>query len=201
MMMKLRRKSREMALQALFYMDSRRNLSMEALTLYRRCFPPSQKTEPFFDELSKGVMQRREQIDRAIERFSSNWKINRMSCVDRNIMRIAVYEMLFIQDIPFKVSINEAIEIGKKYGTEESGAFINGILDSIHLALEQGKIRPEVEARTPVPERIPADADSAAAASDAPEQSRFSRVKGRPGVVKKRRGTDRPPRPEEPSDQ
>ena len=65
-----------------------------------------------------------------------------MSCVDRNAMRIAVYEMLFCSDIPIKVSINEAIDVGKKYGTEESGGFINGILDSIRLALEKGEIEP-----------------------------------------------------------
>ena len=64
-----------------------------------------------------------------------------MSCVDRNIMRIAVYEMLFCRDIPPKVSINEAIDVGKKYGTEESGAFINGILDSIRMAIETGTVR------------------------------------------------------------
>jgi N utilization substance protein B len=64
-----------------------------------------------------------------------------MACVDRNIMRIAVYELLYCQDIPSKVSINEAIDVGKKFGTEESGAFINGILDSIHIALKKKKIK------------------------------------------------------------
>ena len=63
-----------------------------------------------------------------------------MSIVDRNIMRLAVYEMLFCGDIPSKVSINEAIDIGKKFGAEESGAFINGILDSIRIALEEGNV-------------------------------------------------------------
>ena len=60
-----------------------------------------------------------------------------MSCVDRNIMRIAVYELLFCEDIPPKVSINEAVDIGKKFGTEESGSFINGIMDSIRTVLEK----------------------------------------------------------------
>jgi len=71
-----------------------------------------------------------------IERVSSNWKLSRMSCVDRNILRVAVYELLYCQDIPSKVSINEAIDVGKKFGTDDSGAFINGILDSIRLTLE-----------------------------------------------------------------
>ena len=83
-----------------------------------------------------GVQENRATIDALIEQFSSNWKLSRMSCVDRNVLRIAVFELLFCADIPPKVSINEAIDVGKRFGTEESGAFINGILDSIHLALE-----------------------------------------------------------------
>ena len=70
-----------------------------------------------------------------------------MACVDRNIMRIAVYELLYCQDIPSKVSINEAIDVGKKFGTEESGAFINGILDSIHIALKKKKIKIKVDTK------------------------------------------------------
>ena len=64
-----------------------------------------------------------------------------MACVDRNVMRIAVFEMLFCDDIPPKVSINEAIDVGKKFGTEESGAFINGIIDRIRIALEKEEIQ------------------------------------------------------------
>jgi N utilization substance protein B len=100
-------------------------------------FRPSKKSEPFFLKLVNGVLETRVEIDALIERFSKNWKINRMSCVDRNVMRIAVYELLYCQDIPAKVSINEAVDVGKKFGTEESGAFINGIMDSIRAALEQ----------------------------------------------------------------
>jgi len=135
-----RRRSRELAMQALFCMDMLHNSSEEVLTLYCRHFPPSQKAQPFFIDLVTGVVETRGEIDRMIERFSNNWKISRMSCVDRNIMRIAVYELLFCRDIPPKVSINEAIDIGKKYGTEESGSFINGILDSIRIALERAGV-------------------------------------------------------------
>ena len=124
-------------MQALFYMDMRQNSSQEMLELYCSCFAPSKKNLPFFMELVNGVMIHKPQIDAIIERFSNNWKISRMSCVDRNIMRIAVYEMLFCGDIPLKVSINEGIDVGKKFGTEESGAFINGILDSIRVALDK----------------------------------------------------------------
>jgi len=74
--------------------------------------------------------------------------------VDRNILRIAIYEILFCDDIPEKVSINEAIDIGKKYGTEDSGSFINGILDSVRLAIKQGEIPHLTESSNPIPQKI-----------------------------------------------
>ncbi|MBW2737257.1 MAG: transcription antitermination factor NusB [Deltaproteobacteria bacterium] len=138
--MKNRRKARELAMQALFYMDMSQNDSKEAIKLFCENFVTSERNLPFFLELINGVIKAMPEIDSAIERFSSNWKISRMSIVDRNIMRLAVYELLFCGDIPSKVSINEAIDIGKKFGTKESGAFINGILDSIRIALEEEKI-------------------------------------------------------------
>jgi N utilization substance protein B len=95
---------------------------------------------PFFLKIVKGAIQAKAEIDSILERFSDNWKLSRMSCVDRNIMRVAVYELLYCHDIPSKVSINEAIDIGKKFGTQESGAFINGILDSIRIALDKEEI-------------------------------------------------------------
>ncbi|MDY6952796.1 MAG: transcription antitermination factor NusB, partial [Thermodesulfobacteriota bacterium] len=86
--------------------------------------------------LVEGVKVCQDEIDRLIERYSDNWKITRMSGVDRNLLRLAVYELLYCEDIPPRVSINEAIDIGKKFGTEHSSAFINGILDSIRLSCE-----------------------------------------------------------------
>ena len=131
-----RRKARELAMQALFSMDISQNGSKDILERFCDNFKPASKALSFFLKLVQGVLHTRTEIDAVIERYSKNWKLNRMSCVDRNIMRVAVYELLCCQDIPHKVSINEAIDIGKKFGTEESGAFINGILDSIRLALE-----------------------------------------------------------------
>ena len=132
-----RRKARERALQALFFIDISRCDSQEALLQFRTQFNPSNTVLPFFIELTNGVTGNYAAIDTIIERFSKHWKLGRMSCVDRNILRIAVFEMLHCRDIPAKVSINEAIEIGKKYGTEDSGAFINGILDSIRIAMDK----------------------------------------------------------------
>ncbi|MDQ1330340.1 MAG: transcription antitermination protein NusB [Thermodesulfobacteriota bacterium] len=139
--MGLRRRSRELAMQALFYMDKCRDNSEGKLKLFRDNFDPAEDVLPFFERLVRGVICSEQEIDSIIEQFSSNWKISRMSCVDRNIMRIAVYELLWCSDIPAKVSINEAIDIGKKYGTEESGPFINGILDSIRDAIEKEIIK------------------------------------------------------------
>jgi N utilization substance protein B len=121
-----------------------------------------------------------------IERFSSNWKISRMSCADRNIMRCAVYEILFCDDIPLKVSINEAIDIGKKFGTEDSGAFINGILDSVHIAFEKREIEPDPEAQTDIPERIPSIPSIHPEGNEKTENAKVSRVRVKPGVVRRR---------------
>lgn len=143
-----RRKSRELAMQALFYMDMNTNGSEETL-LERFCanFTLSKKALPFFMALVNGVLQTKSELDLIIENYSDHWKISRMACVDRNIIRIAVYELLYCRDIPSKVSINEAVDIGKKFGTEESGAFINGILDSIRMALEKNNniVKPDMK--------------------------------------------------------
>jgi N utilization substance protein B len=137
-----RRKSRELAMQALFYMDMNTNGSKEtALERFCTNFTPSKKARPFFLKLVNGVLQTKHELDSIIENFSDHWKIGRMACVDRNIIRIAVFELLYCRDIPSKVSINEAVDIGKRFGTEESGAFINGILDSIRMALEENRIK------------------------------------------------------------
>lgn len=138
-----RRKSRENAMQALFSMDLSNCLSVEYLDFYCERFTPTLEASPFFAELMQGVIRHMKTIDAAIEDFSSNWKLSRMAGVDRNILRIAVYEILYCNDIPTKVSINEAIDIGKKFGTKESGAFINGILDSIRIDLSENKLKIE----------------------------------------------------------
>jgi N utilization substance protein B len=130
-------------MQALFYMDASQSASPQMLERFCENFTPPQKARPFFTKLVTGVLEARPQIDTLIERFSKNWRVRRMSCVDRNIMRVAVFEMLFCHDIPPKVSINEAIDVGKKFGTQESGAFINGIIDSIRIAIEEGEISVE----------------------------------------------------------
>jgi len=128
-------------MQALFYLDMIGDESGEGLDVFYGNFSPAKQAVPFFRKLVEGVRQSKREIDATIERFSSNWKLHRMPHVDRNILRIAVFEMLYCEDIPIKVSINEAIDIGKKYGTHESGPFINGILDSLRIAIEKGDMK------------------------------------------------------------
>jgi len=124
-------------MQVLFQMEASGDDSRETIESFCDHFQVSKKAKPFFLRLVEGVKVRQDEIDRLIERYSDNWKITRMSGVDRNLLRLAVYELLYCEDIPPRVSINEAIDIGKKFGTEHSSAFINGILDSIRISCEE----------------------------------------------------------------
>ena len=89
------------------------------------------ETRLFAEPLIKGVLQNRDAIDEHIKKHAKNWDFHRIAAVDRNIMRLAIYEMLFREDIPPIVSINEAVDIAKKFSTQDSGKFVNGILDKI----------------------------------------------------------------------
>ncbi len=134
-----RRQARELALQALFSFDMEKSLPYEDLeeNLTAFCASNDEKltksVKPFFLELVKGVNENYSKIDTLLNKYSKHWKISRMPVVDRNIMRIATYEFLQYSDIPYSVTINEAVEIGKKYGTRDSGAFINGVLDRMKI--------------------------------------------------------------------
>jgi len=126
-----RRKARELALQALYQVDFYSKNSKEALELFWQEQKAEEEAIAFAHHLVEGVCQREQEINHLIEEHSEHWKLSRMSRVDRNILRMAVWELMEMEDIPCKVTIDEAIELGKKYGSSESGAFINGILDQI----------------------------------------------------------------------
>jgi len=132
-----RRKSRELALQALYQVDFHGADASEQLQRFWEEQRLSEELLQFVRDLVEGVIARREDLDRLIDGHSDHWRIHRMSRVDRNVLRIAVYEFLAHPDIPVKVTIDEAIEIGKKFGSSESGAFINGILDHIRKTLNR----------------------------------------------------------------
>ena len=87
--------------------------------------------QEFMEALVRGVLEHRAQLDAEIARYAKNWDISRMAAVDRNVLRLAIYEMMFREDIPPVVSINEAVDIAKKFSTDESGRFVNGILDVV----------------------------------------------------------------------
>lgn len=93
------------------------------------------KKEPevreYTELLVRGVVEKLSALDACIERFAENWEIGRMACVDRNILRLGTYEMLFVEEIPMKVAINESVELAKRYGEADSSKFVNGILDRI----------------------------------------------------------------------
>ena len=129
--MGVRRRAREIALQVLYQKELNCVGVEEALNLFGNNFEVLKGAMDFSERLVKGVEEHREDLDRVIEQYSSNWKVDRMAHVDRAILRIATYELLYCNDIPPRVAINEAIDIGKKYGSEDSGAFINGILDKV----------------------------------------------------------------------
>jgi transcription antitermination protein NusB len=96
--------------------------------------PPSAaeaEVRVFAEPLIRGALEHRDEADATIERFAKNWDLSRMAAVDRNILRLAIYEMLHRQDIPPVVSINEAVDIAKKFSTQDSGKFVNGILDKV----------------------------------------------------------------------
>jgi transcription antitermination protein NusB len=130
-----RRRARELALQVLFHLEY--NTGDPEANFDRVCssFSPPKDTRAFARQLVQGVWMNREDIDRLIAESSTNWRVERMSRVDRNILRMAVFEVVYLRGIPPKVSIDEAVELGKRFGTEESGAFINGVLDHIYNAL------------------------------------------------------------------
>jgi N utilization substance protein B len=129
--MGLRREGRELALQTLYALELNPIETRESLRQLRESARVSAAVRAFAEELVTGVMEHREEIDRKIGEQSKNWALARMSRVDLNILRLATFEFLFRDDIPKNVTINEAIEVAKRFGTEESPAFINGILDEI----------------------------------------------------------------------
>jgi N utilization substance protein B len=134
-----RTKARERALQALYQIDVAAEGIDEALLRFWKSFEPVEReVMDLCEGLVRGVAAERRAVDQAIEQVSTNWRLDRMAKVDRNVLRLAVYELLRT-DVPVKVVINEAIELGKKYGSESSGAFVNGVLDKVASGLPAGR--------------------------------------------------------------
>jgi N utilization substance protein B len=136
--------ARERALQCLYQLDVGRHQGPETATLIWEHFHPDEKPSAYCHRLIQGVWSHREELDAYISRFSQHWRLERLAAVDRAILRLALFELLHCPEIPPKVAINEAVELAKRFGTEQSGAFINGILDSV-LQTRQAPAGPQGE--------------------------------------------------------
>jgi N utilization substance protein B len=137
--MKSRTKSRQTALQALYQIDIVDGDVDEALASFMEGLRIGPEAKSYTEAIVRGVLSNTPIIDGLIEEYSENWTVARMVLVDRNILRIAAYELLYCPDVPYKVVIDEAVELAKKYGSEDSGAFINGILDRMAKAVREEK--------------------------------------------------------------
>jgi len=133
-----RREGREAAVQYLYHLDlNSGTASAESVNEFWDLRPATKKVRDFGMNLAEGVLAHKEAVDERIRQVASNYDVHRIAAVDRNILRIAIYEMLFCPEVPPVVSINEAIEIAKRFGSEESGRFVNGILDRIKADLSR----------------------------------------------------------------
>lgn len=132
MKVKSRRKARENALQVLYKVDIAECGPEDNFTSIKESASMDAGTLEYCEALVNGVLNKKREIDGLIESSSENWRLDRMSVVDRNILRVAVFELRYSTDIPYKVIIDEAVELAKRYGSDQSGAFINGVLDRIY---------------------------------------------------------------------
>ncbi|HUB08524.1 MAG TPA: transcription antitermination factor NusB [Myxococcales bacterium] len=144
--MDVRRKARERAVQVLYQLDGAelRQRSGDALGAVLRAFwasfdPPEPEVQELAEPLISGVLAHLDDLDASVEAASLNWRLSRMARVDRNILRLGAFELRYRPDVPTKVCLNEAIEIARKYGAEDSGAFINGILDRVAQSVRAGE--------------------------------------------------------------
>lgn len=131
--MSSRREARECSLQMLYTVDTC-NIPVETvLDFFSDSLPTVEVYREFVEKLFRGVCQRREEIDCLIKQYVKNWDLERMAKVDRNIIRLAAYEILATPETPISVIIDEAVEISKKYSTKDSSKFVNGILDKLKI--------------------------------------------------------------------
>jgi N utilization substance protein B len=132
-----RRAARECALQMMYELDVGKHSKDEIVRTYWQMNEHPQKVRDFADLLFEGTVRRLKEIDRVIQQHTKNWRLGRMAAVDRNVLRLAVFEFLSGSKTPETVVINEALEIAKKFSTQESAQFVNGILDSIKNQLKE----------------------------------------------------------------
>ncbi len=130
--MRLRSKAREVALHLLYQIEITKGDYAQAFNSYLENHPQRQEVIGFSQILLEGTVKNIKTIDALIKKYVKNWEIERMAIIDRNILRLACYELYYLDEIPPKVSINEAIELAKRFGDVDSPRFVNGILDKIY---------------------------------------------------------------------
>lgn len=131
--MRKRTKARESALKILYQSEiAQRDIQLASDIFWAEFKNYDHTIKDFCDRITKGIQAHFEEINKKITEYATNWQIKRMAVIDRNILRIGVCELLYLSDIPPKVTINEAVELAKKYGDRDSSKFVNGILDKIH---------------------------------------------------------------------
>ena len=157
-----RREGREAAVQFLVFCDLNQGSGTASAREFWELRPATRPIREFALNLVEGVLGHQAETDERISRYAENYELNRLAVVDRNILRLAIYEMLHRHDIPPVVSINEAIEIAKRFGSEESSRFVNGILDRVKLDLT----RPLRTASAPEP--VASDGHAPSGATDGP---------------------------------
>ena len=131
--MRKRTQARECALQILYQLEMNPVPVEEVIrSFWAENSESSEDVRAFAEMLVRGSLEHREEIDRIVLKATENWQLGRMAVIDRNILRFATYELLYVDDIPRKVTINEAVDLAKKFSQEESGKFVNGVLDKIN---------------------------------------------------------------------
>jgi N utilization substance protein B len=128
-----RHSGREAALQMLFQLEASGAGPDEVLALFWRSFDADADPEgrPYAEEVVRGVADKRDDLDKIISAASANWRLERMTRVDRNVLRLGAWELVHRLDVPAAVTLDEAVELAKSFGTEDSGAFVNGVLNRI----------------------------------------------------------------------
>jgi N utilization substance protein B len=168
-----RSRGREVALQVLYQIEQNPGISApEIRSFIERRLLEDRKLGDFTEGLIAGVKEHQVQIDSMISQVAENWRLDRMAAIDRNILRLGAYEMLYCPDVPAKVAINEALELAKRYSTAQSSRFVNGILDRV--------LQWQTQEREPR-----RDQDTPAAPEPAPETGRESSpIEPRPDDIK-----------------
>jgi len=166
-----RSRGREVALQVLYQIEQNPGFSAEEIQRFcERRLLDDEPMVAFTRALVAGVREHRAGIDEAIQRVAENWRLDRMAAIDRNILRLGAFEILFEADVPAKVAINEALELAKRYSTAQSSRFVNGILDKVaqvRAETTEGEAETETETGTDADaETVDPDIDASQGASD-----------------------------------